>query len=48
MRLFLTILIWYHHGNINWIWWSVIADYVVRSGLKTWRFMSGKWETVEV
>ncbi len=48
MRLFLTILIWYHHGNIEWIWWSIIADYVVRSGLKTWRFWGGKWETVEV
>jgi putative MATE family efflux protein len=48
MRLFLTILIWYHHGNIIWIWWSIIADYVVRSGLKTWRFTGGKWETVEV
>jgi putative MATE family efflux protein len=48
MRLFLTILIWYHHGNINWIWWSVIADYVVRAGLKTSRFMGGKWETVQV
>ena len=48
MRLFLTILIWYHHGNIEWIWWSIIADYVVRSGLKTRRFWGGKWETVEV
>jgi putative MATE family efflux protein len=48
MRLFLTILIWYHHGNIAWIWWSIIADYVVRSSLKTWRFWGGKWETIEV
>ncbi len=48
MRLFLTILIWYHHGNIVWIWWSLIADYIVRSSLKTWRFWGGKWETVEV
>ena len=48
MRLFLTILIWYHHGNIIWIWWSLIADYIIRSGLKTWRFWGDKWEIVEV
>src|SRR6266403_695830 len=48
MRLFLTILIWYHGGSINWIWWSLIADYVVRSALKTWRFRTGHWETIEV
>jgi putative MATE family efflux protein len=48
MRLFLTILIWYHHGDIAWIWWSIIADYIVRSSLKTWRFWGGKWETIEV
>jgi len=48
MRLFLTILIWYHHGSINYIWWSLLADYVVRSAVKVWRFQSGKWETIEV
>ncbi len=48
MRLFLTILIWYHGGNIIWIWWSLLADYVVRSTVKVWRFQTGKWETIEV
>jgi putative MATE family efflux protein len=48
MRLFLTILIWYHHGDIIWIWWSIIADYVVRSSVKTWRFYVGKWTTIQV
>jgi Na+-driven multidrug efflux pump len=48
MRLFLTILIWYHGGSIIWIWWSLLADYVVRSTVKVWRFQSGKWETIEV
>jgi putative MATE family efflux protein len=48
MRLFLTILIWYHGGSINYIWWSLLADYVVRSTVKVWRFQSGHWEHVEV
>src|ERR1700689_4845420 len=48
MRLFLTILIWYHGGSINYIWWSLLADYVVRSTEKAWRFQTGKWETIEV
>ncbi len=48
MRLALTILISYYDGSITWIWWSLIADYVVRSALKTWRFRTGHWETIEV
>ena len=48
MRLFLTILIWYHGGSINYIWWSLLADYVVRSTVKVWRFQSAHWETIEV
>ncbi|HVA80579.1 MAG TPA: MATE family efflux transporter, partial [Candidatus Binataceae bacterium] len=48
MRLFLTILIAWHHGPIIWIWWSLLADYIVRSAMKTWRFRSGKWTTIEV
>src|SRR5260370_39427635 len=48
MRLFLTILIAAHHGAIEWIWWSLIADYIVRSALKTWRYHSGRWVHVQV
>jgi putative MATE family efflux protein len=48
LRLFLTILVWYYHGPIWWIWWSILADYVVRSTLKSWRFYQGHWETIEV
>ncbi len=48
MRLAVTILIAHFNGPIIWIWWSLIADYIVRSSLKTWRFWSGKWETIEV
>ncbi|HYA34223.1 MAG TPA: MATE family efflux transporter [Candidatus Binataceae bacterium] len=48
LRLFLTIIIWHFHGPLVWIWWSLLADYAVRSSLKTLRFSSGRWETVEV
>jgi MATE family, multidrug efflux pump len=48
MRLFLTILIAWYHGPIVWIWWSLLADYIVRSTLKSWRFWTGKWMTIEV
>jgi putative MATE family efflux protein len=48
LRLFLTIMVWYLHGPISLIWWSILADYIVRAGLKTARFYHGKWETVVV
>jgi putative MATE family efflux protein len=48
MRLFLTILIAWHHGPIIWIWWSLLADYIVRSTMKTLRFRGGKWATIQV
>jgi MATE family, multidrug efflux pump len=48
MRLLLTILITWHHGSIIWIWWSLLADYIVRSALKSWRFRTGRWMTVKV
>jgi putative MATE family efflux protein len=48
MRLFLTILIWYHGASIVYIWWSLIADYIVRSTVKVSRFQTGHWETIEV
>jgi Na+-driven multidrug efflux pump len=48
VRLFVTILIAMHHGPIVWIWWSLLVDYIVRSAIKTWRFRTGKWMTVQV
>ena len=48
LRLLLTILVWHFHGPIFWIWWSILADYVIRAALKAWRFHQGKWETIEV
>ena len=48
LRLFLTILIWWHSGPIVWIWWSLLADYIVRSSIKAVRFYRGKWALIEV
>jgi len=48
LRLFLTIVIAYHHWPVPWIFWSLIPDYVVRSSMKVWRFRTGKWMTIEV
>jgi len=48
VRLFVTILIARHHGPIVWIWWSLLVDYIVRSSIKSWRFQTGKWMTVQV
>ncbi len=48
MRLAVTIVISYYGGSITWIWWSLIADYIVRASVKSWRFSSEHWETIEV
>jgi len=48
LRLALTILILHYHGSVTLVWWSLIADYVLRSGLKSARFRSGRWENVQV
>ena len=48
LRLALTIMIAHYHGALMWIFWTLLADYMVRSALKSWRFWSGKWATVEV
>jgi MATE family, multidrug efflux pump len=48
LRLALTILIVHHGGSVTWVWWSLLADYLMRSGLKSARFWSSRWETVEV
>jgi putative MATE family efflux protein len=48
LRLALTILIVYYRGPVSWVWWSLIADYMLRSSLKTARFRSRHWENVKV
>jgi putative MATE family efflux protein len=48
MRLLLTILIAWYHGPIVWIWWSLLADYIVRSSMKGWRYRSGRWVHIQV
>ncbi len=48
LRLALTVLIVHYHGSVTLVWWSLIADYLLRSSLKSARFLSGRWENVEV
>ena len=48
MRLFLTVLIVRVHGPIVLIWWTLIADYIVRSAIKAWRFRGEHWVTIRV
>lgn len=48
LRLALTIIIAQYHGPVVWIWWSLIADYLMRSGLKWVRFRSGRWAEIRV
>jgi Na+-driven multidrug efflux pump len=48
LRLVITIIVARVGGPIVWIWWSLLADYLVRSSLKTWRFWSGRWQEIEV
>jgi putative MATE family efflux protein len=48
LRLALTILIAHFGGSVTWIWWSLLADYAMRSSLKWWRFNSDHWEKIRV
>jgi len=48
LRLALTVIIVHYHGPVGWIWWSLLADYAVRSSLKWMRFNSGRWAEVKV
>ncbi|MGH7812448.1 MAG: MATE family efflux transporter [Candidatus Binataceae bacterium] len=48
MRLFVTIAIVYVHGSVILIWWTLIADYVVRSIIKAWIFHGGRWTEIQV
>ncbi|MDB5107419.1 MAG: hypothetical protein JWM69_360, partial [Candidatus Binatus sp.] len=47
-RLLVTIIISYYGGNIVWIWWSLLADYVVRCIVKAHRFKAGHWMRIQV
>ncbi|MDG2306511.1 MAG: MATE family efflux transporter [Candidatus Binatia bacterium] len=34
--------------SLPWLWSALIADYVVRAALKTWRFRGAHWRSIEV
>ncbi|MBI4514743.1 MAG: MATE family efflux transporter [Deltaproteobacteria bacterium] len=36
------------HLSLVWVWAALIGDYVARAALKSWRFRSGYWKTIEV
>ncbi|HXW85658.1 MAG TPA: MATE family efflux transporter [Candidatus Binataceae bacterium] len=48
LRLALTIVIAHYRGPLVWIFWTLLADYIVRSSMKALRFRTGKWALVEV
>lgn len=34
--------------DVDWIWFALFGDYVLRAVLKAWRFHSGRWKTIAV
>lgn len=36
------------HLSVNWIWFALFGDYVVRAVMKGGRFRSGKWQRIRV
>jgi Na+-driven multidrug efflux pump len=34
--------------SVEWIFAALIADYIVKASLLTWRFRSGRWQTIKV
>jgi putative MATE family efflux protein len=36
------------HWDLQWLWFSLVGDYVARAILKSWRFQSNRWQTVAV
>lgn len=36
------------HWDLQWLWFSLVGDYIARAILKSWRFQSNRWQTVAV
>ncbi|MGH7788976.1 MAG: MATE family efflux transporter [Candidatus Binatia bacterium] len=34
--------------SLTWVWAALLGDYVLRAGLKAWRFNSGRWQRIHV
>ena len=34
--------------SVTWVFAALIADYIVKSSLLSWRFASGRWKTIQV
>jgi len=45
-RLSLAFLFWWLGWSAEWIFAALIADYIVKATMLSWRFRSGRWKTV--
>ncbi|GIW43157.1 MAG: MATE family efflux transporter [Candidatus Binatia bacterium] len=36
------------HWDLQWLWFSLVGDYIARAVLKAWRFRSERWQQVVV
>jgi putative MATE family efflux protein len=44
-RLSLAFLFWWLGWSVEWIFAALIADYIVKATMLSWRFRSGRWKT---
>ena len=44
-RLSLAFLFWWLGWSAEWIFAALIADYIVKASMLSWRFRSGRWKT---
>jgi putative MATE family efflux protein len=44
-RVLLAALFAWQERGVTWIYGALVADYVVKASLMTWRFRSGRWRT---
>lgn len=44
-RLGLSFLFWWLGWSAEWIFAALIADYIVKATMLSWRFRSGRWKT---
>lgn len=36
------------HLELQWLWFSLVGDYIARAALKTWRFRGDRWQKIRV
>jgi len=45
---FASLVTFWWHLDVFWLWFALIGDYVARCLLKGWRFRSGRWKAARV